>query len=161
MAVEGKTRGCTRCGIEKDIDEFYWHNSSKRRHRSHCKKCCNINHAEWCKLHPEKLAEYVSRHRKKHYKRTSIEVACKRYKIKVVDYLEMFRKQNGKCAICGISHLELNERISIDHCHETGRFRGLLCSCCNRLLGYAKDNISILESAVKYLKESEVYNRNF
>lgn len=151
-------RICTRCGIDKDISEYFTRKrrSGKRVPRSQCKKCCNISSGKWHKLYPEKNAEAVRRHRKKHYKQTSIEVGCKRVGITVTEYFEMFRVQNGKCAICGISHLELTERISIDHCHETGNFRGLLCSCCNRLLGSARDNQNILENAIQYLKKREV-----
>jgi len=43
------------------------------------------------------------------------------------------------------------KRFAIDHDHQTGKVRGLLCGFCNALIGYAKDDISILKSAIKYL----------
>ena len=45
--------------------------------------------------------------------------------------------------------------MSIDHCHETGKIRGILCHLCNNLLGNARDNTTILASAIDYLHASE------
>lgn len=162
VMVEKETRVCTRCSIKKDISEYYKRKTRNGyRVRSHCKKCCNISATEWNRLHPQKSKEYIKRHRRKHGKQASIEYACKKYGITVSEYLEKFRKQNGKCAICGVPHLELKYRFSIDHCHTTNKFRGLLCGNCNIMLGMAKDSESILENAIHYLKKSEVHNISF
>jgi hypothetical protein len=48
--------------------------------------------------------------------------------------------------------------LAVDHCHTTGKIRGLLCSKCNPALGAFNDNIEILNSAIKYLKEYETKN---
>lgn len=63
-------------------------------------------------------------------------------------------RQDGCCAICGQSEKELKREICIDHCHITGHIRGLLCGRCNSLLGFAKDNVYILEAAAAYLREN-------
>lgn len=65
-------------------------------------------------------------------------------------YTEMFKKQNGACAICGKFSIELN--LQIDHDHETGRIRELLCGKCNRALGLLHDDINIFSSAIKYIE---------
>lgn len=71
-------------------------------------------------------------------------------------YKEMHAAQGGVCAIC--NRPETGNRygktrlLAVDHCHETGMVRGLLCSSCNPMLGYAKDNIAVLEKAATYLK---------
>jgi hypothetical protein len=67
------------------------------------------------------------------------------------DYNQMLFKQNGKCAICNIHHTEFKRALSVDHCHITGKIRGLLCDNCNHILGKAKDNITILKQSIKYL----------
>lgn len=55
-------------------------------------------------------------------------------------------KENGICEVCG------NKRkLCIDHDHTTGKFRGLLCICCNSALGFAKDNPEILKKLISYL----------
>jgi hypothetical protein len=75
------------------------------------------------------------------------------------DYNKLLLKQNGSCAICrGQNNTTRNgkiKRFNVDHCHKTDTVRGLLCSFCNSLLGYAKDSIKTLESAITYLKASQ------
>ena len=73
-----------------------------------------------------------------------------RYKINVEDFELMLKKQNNKCAIC---QLETTDVLRVDHDHETGQIRGLLCHSCNLILGHAKDNLQILKRAHTYLKK--------
>ena len=76
-----------------------------------------------------------------------------RYGITYDQYKEMLKKQEHKCAICGIDELESrDEKLCVDHCHETGKVRMLLCNNCNCGLGLFKDDASILELAAAYLK---------
>ena len=67
---------------------------------------------------------------------------------------QLFIAQDGCCKICGQPEKGLKHRLAIDHCHITGHIRGLLCHRCNLLLGLAKDNVFILQIAIKYLGES-------
>jgi hypothetical protein len=73
-----------------------------------------------------------------------------RYKISKIDYDRMFNEQNGTCLIC---YTESKEKLHVDHCHATGKVRGLLCGSCNRALGLLKDNILYLEEAIRYLQK--------
>lgn len=57
----------------------------------------------------------------------------------------------GFCFICGITQDKLKRGLCVDHDHKTGKIRGLLCSPCNFILGFAKDEIEILTNAVAYL----------
>jgi len=75
-------------------------------------------------------------------------------------YQALLDKQNGRCAICGVSegHRSCRGykcRLAMDHDHRTGAFRGLLCNNCNRGLGRFKDSIAILEAALRYLKREQ------
>lgn len=76
-----------------------------------------------------------------------------RFGLSPTEYRAMLEKQGGKCAICGTmdSGRENTVRLSVDHCHETGRIRGLLCHSCNVFLGHAKDNPDILRRGAEYL----------
>lgn len=80
----------------------------------------------------------------------------KHYKITLEEYQEMFNKQNGLCAICNEEGfaIAVNQRqlIVIDHCHGSGKIRGLLCHNCNRGLGLFKDSIDNLNNAIRYLE---------
>jgi hypothetical protein len=58
----------------------------------------------------------------------------------------------GSCAICGTTDPWPKGNLYIDHCHETGRVRGVLCCNCNAFLGKANDDPAILRAAVEYLE---------
>jgi hypothetical protein len=62
----------------------------------------------------------------------------------------MLTDQNGKCSICnGLD--TANKRLAVDHCHETGKIRGLLCGSCNRGIGLLKDCHETLKKASEYI----------
>lgn len=75
------------------------------------------------------------------------------YGITTDDVVAMHKKQGGKCPVCGNDVcLPKQYESVIDHCHASGKFRGILHHKCNLLLGHAKDNMNTLEMAVEYLK---------
>lgn len=61
--------------------------------------------------------------------------------------LDFLTKQQNRCAICG-----LEVKLYLDHCHKTGKNRGMLCNACNVMLGFSRDNTEILSKAIKYLE---------
>jgi len=74
------------------------------------------------------------------------------YGISLEDYMLMFERQNGRCAICShVFDIKYKKNIHVDHCHRTGKVRGLLCSLCNAGLGNFKDNQEFLRNAASYL----------
>lgn len=76
----------------------------------------------------------------------------KRYGITLEEKRAMYRQQQGCCAICG-KELTDSKDCHVDHCHITGKIRGLLCSNCNHGLGVFKENLTILTDAIKYLEK--------
>ena len=78
------------------------------------------------------------------------------YKMTLEEYQKMHDEQGGKCLICNQETKgrgKKKNQLAVDHCHETGKIRGLLCNYCNTGLGLFRDNISLLEKASNYLKE--------
>lgn len=75
------------------------------------------------------------------------------YGITLDQLSEIYTKQGSNCLICGISEEATGRLLSIDHCHITGKIRGLLCNLCNVGLGNFKDNTELLEKAINYLNE--------
>ena len=75
-----------------------------------------------------------------------------RYALTYEQWEDMRYAENYRCMICGISEDEIDKRLDVDHCHKSGKVRGMLCNPCNTMLGHARDNLAILEAAVKYLK---------
>lgn len=74
------------------------------------------------------------------------------YGITLDDYNNMFEQQNGCCLGCGKHQSDLEKPLCVDHDHQTGRVRGLLCIKCNSALGMVLDNIDTLTNLIKYLK---------
>lgn len=77
----------------------------------------------------------------------------KLYQISAVEHENMFNRQGRKCAICD-SMFSNRWEMHIDHCHKTGRIRGLLCSCCNQAIGLLKENIKLFRKAAEYIDET-------
>ena len=63
----------------------------------------------------------------------------------------MLSSQDGKCSICGRERSQLVKQLCVDHDHETGKVRGLLCDKCNRGLGFFNDDHELLKKALNYL----------
>ena len=78
------------------------------------------------------------------------------YGITIEDYLDLAEKQNFVCAICGKENFAMGRNHSgalvVDHDHETGKVRGLLCHNCNRALGLFHDNVETLKKAQEYIE---------
>lgn len=74
-----------------------------------------------------------------------------RYGITKAQYDAMYEAQQGRCAICG----EWKPVLHVDHCHDSGSVRQLLCGSCNRMIGLAHDDVGILQSAIDYLKDHQ------
>lgn len=68
------------------------------------------------------------------------------YGITPEDYNNILKSQDGKCKIC-----RSNIKLHLDHCHTTGKVRGILCSMCNHGIGNFKDNIELMKKAIEYL----------
>lgn len=97
--------------------------------------------------------------REEHGDLLSLIKVCEKRKITLEQYFSMVEKQDNKCGICrkeetcidGRSKDKSPRRLSIDHCHRTGKVRGLLCHACNTAIGKFKDDIELLQKAVKYI----------
>ena len=76
------------------------------------------------------------------------------YGITLEEYNEMLKDQENGCKLCGKTEEEEGRRLAIDHCHESGKVRGILCSDCNIGLGKFKDNKEVMQKAIDYLKYS-------
>lgn len=72
-----------------------------------------------------------------------------RYNITEKQINEMLLEQNYKCKTCDKN---IDEKYYVDHCHNSGKIRGLLCNSCNLVLGMVKDNVKTLQRMIDYLK---------
>ena len=134
---------CSKCKTAKSLKEFFRDSHKKSGYTSSCKVCRQKAHSGWKKRNKEKC-NHTSRIN--NYKRM--------YGITIDDWNRMFQEQCGRCAICGKHQSEEPMRLHVDHNHTTGKVRKLLCSNCNRMLGCAKEDIRILDAAIKYLLDT-------
>jgi Recombination endonuclease VII len=72
------------------------------------------------------------------------------YGIAPEEYQALLEAQEGLCAVCGNGPTG-RRLLSVDHDHVTGEVRGLLCNRCNPMLGYARDDVAVLQAAIEYL----------
>lgn len=70
------------------------------------------------------------------------------------DYERATSSKPDRCDICGTHEKDLKRKLSFDHDHKTGKFRGWLCGSCNSGLGYARDSIEILKAMIDYLQKN-------
>ena len=124
---------CTTCLCEKPLEEFA--SQGKGKKRAKCKVCLAAQKREYYKKNPDKAHQ---RNLKTFYGITKQE------------YQEMYERQGGVCACC-----EKKARLSVDHCHKTGKVRGLLCTNCNLALGHCKDDPQILLNLIEFLKQEK------
>ena len=91
------------------------------------------------------------------YKKKDFTTNIARFGFTEDSFFELYHAQNESCAICGLHNDDSKyvRNLHIDHCHETGLVRGLLCHGCNTGLGAFSDDVKLLEEAVKYLKSKE------
>lgn len=72
------------------------------------------------------------------------------YNLTLDEYEDLLLRYENKCGIC--KKKISDENVCIDHCHNTGKVRGVLCSNCNTGIGMFEDNVSFLLNAIEYLK---------
>lgn len=106
-------------------------------------KLVNAKRRAWEKAHPE-ISK--ARSRKKSWRAQGINITHK-------EYDAMWAAQGGCCKICGIHASELSRALEVDHDHVSGAIRGLLCRSCNAVLGFLKDDPTLLRKALLYLGE--------
>jgi hypothetical protein len=168
---DGK-RICNRCQVWKSLDCYHKSKTGMAGIAAVCKECVN----ELARIRYNKNPEYYRDKRKdskreydqqryaamvaagkkpaKDPKKEKNAYLMRNYGITIRDYDRILAEQGGKCAICGTSQSDRKDgKLVVDHCHASGKVRGILCHKCNLMLGNANDLISTLEQAVIYLRD--------
>lgn len=126
---------CSKCGIEKSVEGFHRSKKSKDGLQSACKLCQKKRLSSPENMERRQKAAWAG--------------CLKKFGITEDDYNKMFNEQMGLCAIC---HKPDSIRLAVDHDHDTGLIRGLLCKKCNMGIGLLSDDPNTLVNAVFYLK---------
>ena len=102
---------------------------------------------------PAKEKARTSAYQKEHPEVTRRSMLKRQYGLTLEAYASMLEGQDGLCAICQCAP-EDGKNLYVDHDHNTGNVRGLLCICCNRALGLLHDDSEVVESLLEYLRKS-------
>jgi hypothetical protein len=127
---------CNQCSETKAKDDFYTSNLST------CKECKKEN-----------VREY-KRNNKGYHRRSML---MKTYGLSLERFNEMLEEQGHCCAICKADNPGDEHSFRVDHNHDTGEVRGLLCNACNLTLGNAKEDATRLRACADYLDERGSY----
>jgi Tfp pilus assembly protein PilP len=154
-------RLCRKCEEEKPINQFTKGAQHKGGHRNECKNC-TAEYSRKRRENPEiaqKSRESAARWVESNPEANKQRYLLRKFNITLEEYQDLLLKQDGVCAICREPESVVRrsktgkEMLAVDHCHETGKVRGLLCFKCNTALGALGDSIEGLERALAYLKE--------
>lgn len=127
------SKRCSRCGNTKPISAFH--------------KCRKYGTQHWCKECRAAQARIRYQRRKQEYAEYRL---FSRYGLSTAELEAILERQNHRCALC--EERLADRKPHIDHDHDTGRVRGVLCSECNTGLGKLKDSPALLRRAIAYLE---------
>ncbi len=139
-----RTKRCSVCGQLRAVALFISDVRRKDGKDGTCRVCRN----EKKKRRYAAQAETRAYFKRRHIRRT--------YGLSVTEYDAMVAAQDGKCAVCLVT-LSLGKSTHVDHCHDTGKIRGVLCHGCNTCLGHAGDDPVRLRALAEYVERHRVY----
>ena len=157
---DGITKTCSSCYLELPVAEF--NKQSKRPDGLNitCKSCMKERHAKRYQDPSvrERILESSARWRERNPDADANKTLKRKYGITLEQYDKLFAAQGGVCALCKRAETtkrrkkgEGRERLAVDHCHDTGRVRGLLCFKCNTAIGSLGDTEEDAKRVVEYL----------
>jgi Recombination endonuclease VII len=168
--LEGMLKKCPSCQEQKDLSDFYKCKSEYDGHTSSCKLCVKARAKRWRENNPDKARTSARKSNAKRYTKAArreryltslateqkVKAVQKRHRLKTygmtqTEYALLLRKQGGVCGIC-----KNKRKLHVDHCHATGKVRGLLCAGCNTALGRFGDNNKGVWNALSYLASAKV-----
>jgi len=142
--IKHGSKVCGICGKRKPLKEYPISKARKDGRLQKCKLC----HSEYSKKWKQSNREaYLLTQRRCRLK--------KAYNITLEEYDSLLKEQGKVCAICKspINKGGADKAMPVNHCHKTGEVRGILCTFCNRALGYLEDDTRLLKEAIKYLEK--------
>ncbi len=137
---------CTKCSASKELSDF--HIRKNGRPKSECKKCTGDRKKLWAKTNLKASADILNRYRRKYPTIVRASHLKHKYNITIAQFDNMLLSQGGVCKICKL----LSPNMVVDHDHATQAVRGILCAHCNSMIGFAKDSVANLKSAIDYLE---------
>lgn len=144
-----KTKYCPKCKQDKPLTKFNKDKHTKSGYHGWCKECQSTQSKKY-RSNPDVKKSLLKKDNVRRVKRYNEDKEFRdkkksmsrsywlasQYDLSIDDYDIMMDKQGGCCAICGTHQDDLTQRLAVDHNHETGEIRGLLCTSCNVKVGW-------------------------
>ncbi len=145
------------------MNKSKWHEANKdtvreymreysRKYREANRERIKENQRKWQENNRERVRNYG---RVRYLEKRELHLKYK-YGIGFAEYDAMHAAQGGKCAICKAASTNGRGKkpslFHVDHCHATGKVRGLLCNMCNRMIGLGKDDPTVLRAGADYVE---------
>lgn len=152
LDIKKQEKQCCVCNTVKPFSDFYNYKNKSDGKSYRCKICDDASRKKWKEKNPEKSQLSQRQRNLKH-----------RFGVDLNWYQEQLKKQNYCCAICGVTENKVTRghrvdlSFAVDHCHTTGKVRGLLCNQCNRALGMFKDSAELIKKAIEYLTRKDTH----
>jgi hypothetical protein len=162
MIISGKlpTKKCTKCLAIKSEDSFNKAKKNKDGLNGWCRVCTNEYSREWARKNKKRHQENYNRWRQNNLEHANDLDRLRSYGLPSGRYKQILEIQKGCCAICKANSPAPKKTFCVDHCHETGKVRGLLCHRCNTMLGHAKENLETLKNAINFLTRDIDYRED-
>lgn len=136
-----QTKQCNGCSLWLRPEEYHKDSTKSDGLATRCKQCRNASHRKRYKENREAILA-----------RNTARKLMKKYGLTVEQWNAMYEAQDGRCAIC---KRVPKRKLNVDHCHDSGRVRGLLCGDCNRALGLFRESAEVISTAALYVARNE------
>jgi hypothetical protein len=168
------TKACIKCGDEKLETKEFFRPNPINGFRNDCRECekkarrewyakapenCKAAARKWSKENPERRNATKRNWNRNNKEKVAAHHRKTAYGISEIDFKNLFDTQGGKCAICDFQFPSImtgdrTKSPHLDHCHSSGKIRGLLCISCNTVLGRSGDSVEVLQKAIQYLQKN-------
>ena len=145
----------------KRLSSKLWKQNNKDKVRQY-----EINHRQKIKEGPKEIQDGIKEFQRTYYQENKSKISKQmrerhlknKYNLTSDQYVEMVYQQDNRCAICGQMETKVDSvgdvrPLCVDHDHTTGKVRDLLCNDCNVILGFAHEDIGVLQNAILYLQK--------
>jgi hypothetical protein len=150
---------CSKCKLALPLENFHKAGGTKDGKRSYCIKCSNAYHKEWVATHKDRAKELKRINYQENAERYKDRKRVRTYGLVPGEFEKRVAEQEGACAICRSATPSGRGTWKVDHDHESGLVRGLLCDSCNQGLGRFRDDPIRLRAAASYVEKHNLHSQ--
>lgn len=145
---------CPTCKADKPIGAFSRCVTKTDGMQTFCKSCAKIRVDRYYAKYPERKKRTKDKWKSRNIERVRERRRLRQYRMDPGTYIALVERQGNRCALCMRQAADCTGKtLNVDHCHATGRVRGLLCKNCNLLLGHVGDSKETLSRMIVYLDD--------